>query len=141
MRFSQADEQRITEAIRQAELKTSGEIRIHVEDTNSKELVYDQAVMAFEKLNMHLTEARNGVLIYVAMKRRSFAIIGDIGIHEKVPPNFWDQIKDAMKNLFIEGKAADAIVLGITEAGIALATYFPYTHDDENELTNDISYD
>ncbi len=89
---------------------------------------------------MTATEQRNGVLIFVALKDKKFAIIGDIGINEKVPKHFWQETKDLMIGHFKDGRIADGIVEGILDAGMQLQTYFPFHHSDENELSDDISY-
>ena len=87
--FTAEQQQEIIRAIRIAEMDTSGEIRLHLEESCGDD-VLDRAADIFRKLEMHKTELRNGVLIYLAVKDRQFAIIGDVGINEKVPENFWD---------------------------------------------------
>src|SRR5690554_3005388 len=93
------DRQRLVEAIQNAEKNTSGEIRVHIENNCPEELM-DRAAFLFEKLQMHKTESRNGVLFYLAMKDKVFAILGDGGINSKVPEGFWDNIKEKMTALF-----------------------------------------
>lgn len=137
--FTKAEEQRIIDAIKAAEENTSGEIRIHIERKCKKD-VYAEAVEVFERLGMTKTELRNGVLILVALDDHKFAIIGDKGINEKVPQNFWEETKDLMLAHFKEGRIADGIIEGITDAGEQLKQYFPYQSNDENELDDDISY-
>lgn len=137
--FTKAEEQKILDAIASAEKNTSGEIRVHIERTCKKD-PYQEAVEAFERLGMTKTEQRNGVLILVSLDDHKFAIIGDKGINEKVPENFWEQTKDLMIGHFKEGRIADGIVEGIEDAGMQLQKYFPYQKDDENELKDDISY-
>jgi len=84
------DEQaQIVKAIESAELNTSGEIRVHLESLCSGD-PFKRAVYLFNKLKMHKTKDRNGVLIYIAFESKKFAIIGDSGINEKVSDNFWD---------------------------------------------------
>jgi uncharacterized membrane protein len=137
--FSKAEEQRIVNAIKAAEENTSGEIRIHIERKCKKD-VYTEAVEVFERLGMTKTELRNGVLILVALDDHKFAIIGDQGINEKVPSNFWEETKELMVDHFKAGRIADGIIEGITDAGKQLKQYFPYQSNDENELDDDISY-
>ncbi|TNF24489.1 MAG: TPM domain-containing protein [Bacteroidetes bacterium] len=124
-------------AIKQAEKTTSGEIRLYVEDT-CKEDVLDHAAFLFGELNMHKTELRNGVLFYLAMQDKKFAILGDGGINAKVEDNFWDHIKEEMVNHFKHGEFAKGLETGIAMAGKALAEHFPYRKGDENELPDDI---
>jgi len=137
--FTDEEKKRIAEAIRIAELDTSGEIRLHVEG-NCKADVLDCAAYWFEKLKMHKTDLRNGVLFYLAVNDHKFAIIGDAGINSKVPDDFWEKIKEHMRSKFKEGLFADALVDGILMAGEQLKAHFPYQTDDTNELSDDISF-
>lgn len=137
--FSEKDKLQITNAIRAAELNTSGEIRVHIEK-HCRENVLDRAAYLFEKLEMHKTELRNGVLFYLAVDDRKFAILGDAGINRNVPENFWEEIKDKMAEMFSEGQFAEGLSLGIRMAGEQLKSHFPYQKDDVNELSDEISY-
>lgn len=136
--FSASERQRIVEAIGRAEKMTSGEIRVHVE-ARCPAAVLDRATDVFHKLEMQKTVLRNGVLIYLAWEDRKLAIIGDKGINEVVPPDFWDTTVEKMTTLFREQKYVDGVVHGIAEAGSQLTKYFPYYKGDKNELSNDIS--
>lgn len=129
----------LKKVIKQAELNTSGEIRIHIENS-SKIDVLDRAAKVFENLKMHKTELRNGVLFYLAVTDRTFAIIGDVGINKEVPENFWDKIKDSMLENFKEGNFTKGLSIGITMAGEQLKTHFPYQTNDINELSDEISF-
>lgn len=126
-------------AIEEAELNTSGEIRLHVDD-KCKEEVLDRAAYVFEKLEMHKTELRNGVLFYLAVEDRKFAILGDAGINQKVPANFWDEIKEDVISHFKKAEYAEGLASGIVKAGEQLKAHFPYQEDDVNELDNEISF-
>jgi uncharacterized membrane protein len=137
--FSKEGRTRILEAIKAAELNTSGEIRVHLEDSCQGE-VLDCAAMIFERLKMHKTEKRNGVLFYLAIQDKKFAILGDAGINAVTPDNFWDEIKITMQSFFKEDKFAEGLVSGIGMAGEALNKHFPYDRNDKNELPDDISY-
>ncbi len=137
--FADEEKKRIAEAIRIAELDTSGEIRLHVEG-NCKADVLDCAAYWFKKLKMHNTDRRNGVLFYLAVNDHKFAIIGDAGINSKVPDDFWEKIKEHMGSKFREGLFTDALVDGILMAGEQLKAHFPYQSDDTNELSDDISF-
>ncbi|MCF8308915.1 MAG: TPM domain-containing protein [Bacteroidales bacterium] len=137
--FSREDEQSIKQAIMNAELDTSGEIRVHIENTCIGD-VMDRAAYVFEKLKMHKTNLRNGVLIYLAVKNRKFAIIGDKGINAIVPDNFWDDIKQHMLNNFRGGDFTKGIAEAVTMTGRQLKTHFPYQSDDQNELSDEISF-
>ena len=124
-------------AIKEAEKTTSGEIRLYIED-KCKEDVLDHAAFLFSELEMQKTEQRNGVLFYLAMQDRKFAILGDGGINAKVDAGFWDDIKEAMVTHFINGDFAIGLEIGISMAGEALSVHFPYQKDDVNELSDDI---
>jgi uncharacterized membrane protein len=137
--FNKEEKALIREAISQAELDTSGEIRLHV-DNHCKGEVLDCAAGWFEKLKMHKTEKRNGVLFYIAVKDRQFAILGDAGINAVTPENFWDQIKEEMVKMFSEGDYTGGLVKGIRMAGEQLKKHFPYQTDDKNELPDEISF-
>ena len=130
---------KVTNAIKEAEKNTSGEVRLHIEN-HCKSNILDRASEVFAILNMHKTALRNGVLFYIALKDKKFAILGDAGINHKVPSNFWDSIKEQMQVLLKEGKTVDALATGIQLAGVALKSHFPYETDDINELSDEISF-
>lgn len=138
--FSSEQKKRIKAAIEEAELNTSGEIRVHLENHCKSENVLDRAAQVFAQLKMHETEARNGVLVYMAVKDHKFAIIGDGGINAKVEEDFWDTTKEKMLARFKAGELTQGLVDGILCAGERLKQYFPYQKDDINELSDDISF-
>lgn len=138
--FSEEQKKQITDAIGEAELNTSGEIRLHVEGRCSVD-VLDRAAYVFEKLNIHKTAQRNGVLFYLAVYDRKFAILGDAGINRLVSEDFWDEIKGTMLVLFREGKITEGLSKGILMAGEQLKVNFPYQKDDVNELSDEISFE
>lgn len=139
--ITEADEAIIVQAIQEAERNTSGEIRVHIEDTCDGN-VLDRATQVFAYLHMHQTKLRNGVLFYVAMKSHKFAVLGDGGINAVVPKNFWQEINQVVIADFKEGKYAQGLSKGIKMAGEQLKNYFPYAgdHKDINELSDDISF-
>ncbi|MFA6127808.1 MAG: TPM domain-containing protein [Bacteroidales bacterium] len=137
--FTGPDQLAIKNAIAQAEKNTSGEIRVHIEESFEGD-VLDQAAFIFKKLKMHETEQRNGVLFYLAVRNRKFAIIGDAGINAKVPEGFWDQIREIMTVHFRNGDFTRGLVEGIGLAGEKLVEHFPYLQNDTNELSDDISF-
>ena len=138
--FNQEQKEKILDAIRKAEKDTSGEIRVHIETTCSGD-VLDRAAWVFGKLGMHKTAERNGVLFYLAVRDRKFAVIGDAGINSKVPEGFWDSVKETLRKNFVRGLFAEGLSEGIILAGRQLRTHFPYRSDDVNELPDDISFD
>lgn len=137
--LSNKDRQAVLSAIEKAELNTSGEIRVHMENHCNGDTL-DRALEIFEKLKMHQTELRNGVLIYLALKDHRFAILGDEGIDCRVPDDFWEDIRQHMQGHFKEGRLAEGLIEGIQMAGNQLGEHFPYQSDDKNELPNDISF-
>ena len=137
--FSPEEQDDIKQAIMNAELDTSGEIRVHIESV-CKGDVLDRAAYMFNKLGMSKTGQRNGVLIYLAVRNRKFAIIGDTGIHKAVPDDFWDNIKSKMLDFFRDEKFCEGLIYAITEAGDHLKKYFPHKKDDINELPDDVSF-
>lgn len=137
--FTEKEKLQIKNAIHAAEFNTSGEIRVHIEK-HCKEDVLDRAAYLFEKLEMHKTELRNGVLFYLAIEDHRFAILGDAGINQKVPDDFWEKIKEQMAASFKEGNFAEGLTTGILQAGEKLKQHFPWKKDDENELSDEISF-
>lgn len=137
--FTPDQKEQITNAIKQAELETSGEIRVHIEN-HCKGDVLDRAATIFDKLGMVQTELRNGVLVYLAIDDRKLAILGDMGINAKVPEGFWDTIRDTMVGHFQDGRFTEGLSEGIAMAGTQLKTWFPRHSDDVNELSDDISF-
>lgn len=137
--FSSGDQSAILKAIADAEKNTSGEIRIHIENSFSGD-VLDQASFIFKKLKMHETDQRNGVLIYLAIKNRQFAIIGDAGINARVPEGFWDHIKEMMAENFSQNRFMEGLTEAVRMTGEQLKEHFPYLKNDINELPDDISF-
>jgi uncharacterized membrane protein len=138
--FSETDQQRIIEAIQQAEKRTSGEVKVHIEKKCPAPDVMERAKEVFLFLNLNRTALQNGVLFYLAYEDRKFAVLGDKGINEKVPGDFWNSTKDLLRQHFAKGEFMEGLVHGIAEAGIQLKTHFPYNADDINELPDDISF-
>lgn len=137
--FSKDQQASIVRAIEAAELNTSGEIRVHVEP-HCKGDACERAVYVFNKLGMYRTEQRNGVLVYLAYESHKFAIIGDKGINDSVPSDFWESVKSVMAGHFAKGDFVGGIVSGVTAAGDKLKHFFPYSQDDVNEQPDEISF-
>nr|WP_299032163.1 TPM domain-containing protein [uncultured Tenacibaculum sp.] len=132
------EEEEIVQAIREAERNTSGEIRVHIEKTTDVSH-YDRALEVFQMLKMFNTQQRNGVLLYIAVDDHKFVIYGDEGINNVVPENFWETTKEAIQNQFKQGNFKQGIIDGVLKAGKELHAHFPWTTDDEDELSNEIS--
>ena len=134
------EDRQVVEAIKQAELNTSGEIKVHIEN-HCRGNVEQRSLVVFNRLKLHETKLRNGVLIYLAVKDRKFAILGDEGINKVVEANFWNDVKDLVLDFFKEGRFAEGLEQGIMRCGEKLKIYFPYQSDDINEIPDEISYE
>jgi len=137
--FTPEQQEQIVASIREAEKHTSGEIRLFIEN-KCKEDVLDRAAFIFKKLKMHETAERNGVLIYLALASRKFAVIGDSGIHSKVQKDFWHVVKTEMQLHFMKGDFVTGLAKGAALIGQTLHKNFPYRKDDKNELPDDIVF-
>lgn len=137
--FDKQEQQLLVDAIATAELKTSGEIRLHISNFCFGSEI-KAAEKVFTKLKMHQTKERNGVLIYIATFSRKVAVVGDEGIHQKLGNEFWQKVVNQLIQKFKENKKAEALSECIIECGEQLGKFFPRQSDDKNELTNTISY-
>lgn len=135
--FSEEETKQLIRAIQAAELRTSGEIRIHIESSCDDPV--ERANQVFCELGMDRTVERNGILFYLATDSRLFAVLGDAGIDEHVDTGFWEDIRDAALGRFRQGEFLAGLIDGIRTAGESLAKYFPRRADDANELPDDIS--
>jgi len=137
--FTKEQKKEIENAIKTAELNTSGEVRVHIETKcDGNEL--DRAAWWFAELKMHKTKMRNGVLFYMAIDDKKLAIIGDVGINSVVEEGFWDHTKELMLSFFKEEKYTQGLTVGIIQTGLQLKRHFPFKTDDVNELTDEISF-
>jgi uncharacterized membrane protein len=134
------EQEQIVNSIRQAEKITSGEIKVHIEKKCPEGNPQVRVQEVFEKLEMHQTRERNGVLLYLAYEDHIFYIFGDKGIYEKTPHDFWESTKEKMKLKFAREEFVEGFCEGIEEASKQLARYFPERHDNPNELSDDISF-
>jgi len=137
--FTKEQQAHIREAITEAEKETSGEIRVHIETRLSGDIL-DRASWIFKRIGMHQTKERNGVLFYLAVRNRKFAIIGDAGLNARVSEGFWDKIKGIMEDDFREKKFTEGLAKGILMAGNQLREHFPHLATDVNELSDEISF-
>lgn len=138
--FTPEQQEDIKLAILDAELDTSGEIRVHIETKCSGDAA-NRAAHIFEILQMDKTELHNGVLFYLAVRNRKFAVIGDSGINALVDENFWNQIKGILIENFARDKFTEGLVTAIGKVGAELKKYFPHKREDVNELPDEISFD
>lgn len=139
--FTEQEKQLITDAIRQAERMTSGEVRVFVESKCSYLDAIDRAAELFFKLQMQKTDDRNAVLIYVAVDDHQLAIFGDEGIHNKVGNDYWQNEVRKMISDFNKENYAEGIGGVVKDVGEALTKHFPYNNDtDKNELPDEIVF-
>jgi len=137
--FTPEQQDDILKAVQNAELNTSGEIRVHIEN-QCKGDVLERSAYLFKKLGMIQTEQRNGVLFYLAIEHRKFAVLGDVGIDAVIPENFWDDVKNIMLENFKMGLFTEGLTKAITLSGIQLKEHFPLQSNDINELPDDVSF-
>ncbi len=136
--LSDEQEYEVIQAIRRAERNTSGEIRVHLEN-NTEKTSLERAKEVFFYLKMDETKEKNGVLIYIGIKSKQIAIIGDVGVDNVVPKNFWESEVDLIKSYFAKKEYEEGLVLAIKKVGNKLQEFFPYQKDDLNELSDTIS--
>ena len=129
----------IETTIRLAEKNTSGEIRVHIEDRCFNDPVR-HASYIFRKLGMHKTNLRNGILFYLAVKDRKFAVVGDEGIHKNVQQGFWDSVRNTTLGKFKQEQFSEGLCAGIEMTGTELKKYFPLSVSDNNELSNEVTF-
>jgi uncharacterized membrane protein len=135
------DAERVADAIRRAEQRTSGEIRVSISRLFWGD-VYKAATFAFDRLRMHETRERNGVLLFVVPARRRFAVIGDKGIHERAGQAFWERVTAVVGSRFREGDFTGGIVDAVESIGEELRAHFPYdSTTDRNELPDDVDFE
>jgi len=131
----------IVDAIKEAELNTSAEIRVHYTTKKSKNLLIDEAQNTFTSLKMHETALRNGILIYLRLKSKEVAILGDIGIHQHVGNEFWEAVKQEIISTIQSSNITQGIIKGIELSGKQLSIHFPPNGPNPNELSDEITHD
>jgi uncharacterized membrane protein len=136
--LSKLEHEQIVQAIRDAEAKTSGQIRVYIRRGKLGADALAAAQKKFRKLGMHKTHDRNAVFIFVAPRAHKFAVVGDKAIHEKCGEQFWQRLVEAMRDHFKNEKFSHALVEAIHEVGDALADHFPERSTGANELPDDI---
>lgn len=122
--FTEDQQQQIREAIQEAELNTSGQVKVHIEN-HCKGDTMDRAAFVFEQLQMNKADLRNGVLFYLALKDGQFAVLGDVAINEKVEEGYWNKVSEMMLNYFRKGEYVNGLSSGVKEVGQQLKQHFP----------------
>jgi uncharacterized membrane protein len=136
--LSKLEHDQIVRAIREAEAKTSGEIRVYIQRGKLKANPLIAAQRKFHRLGMDKTRERNAVLIFVAPRVHKFAVVGDSAIHEKCGDEFWQRVVERMRAHFQNEKFSDALIEAVKEIGGVLAGHFPQAFRDTNELPDDL---
>jgi uncharacterized membrane protein len=130
----------VVERIRVAEASTSGEIRVFISRKEAPDPVA-VAQAKFEHLGMCRTRHHNGVLIFVAPRSNTFAIVGDVAVHEICGQGFWEDVRNQMQDHYRGGRYTQGLVMAIDHAGELLAKHFPREKDNPNELPDEIVMD
>ncbi|MBN8676067.1 MAG: TPM domain-containing protein [Chitinophagales bacterium] len=139
--FSEEDTRLIVKAIRHAEQRTSGEVRVYVESRCRFMDAMDRAAEIFFSLQMEKTEQRNAVLVYVALKDRQLAVFGDEGIYQKTGTDYWNRVVSEMLESFNKNDYAQGIANCTVQIGEALQQHFPFDKEtDKNELPDAIVF-
>jgi uncharacterized membrane protein len=138
--LSEDDLEAVARAVAQAEGHTSAEIRVHLDHACPGEAL-QQAVKVFERLGMHKTAARNGVLVYISVTDRKLAIVGDTGIHERVGDAYWQGLVAGVLLRMRQQGPRDGLIHALAEVGRALGHHFPRRPDGKNELSDEVSVD
>lgn len=133
-----ADLDDVTRAVTEAEAGTSGEIRVHLDAVCPGDPMA-RAVSVFERLGMHRTARRNGVLIYVAIEDRKLAVIGDVAVHARAGPEYWEGLSKALSRHFRAGRPAEGLQAVLRDVGAILRHHFPAGPEDRNELSDQLS--
>lgn len=136
--LQQLEHDRIASAIKAAEAKTSGQIRVFLQRGKFEEDALARAQKKFAQLGMEKTRERNAILIFVAPREQKFAVIGDEGVHQKCGEKFWQDLVARMREHFLREDFTQALVEAIESTGELLAKYFPRTGPSPNELPDEI---
>jgi uncharacterized membrane protein len=129
---------RIVQAIKDAEAKTSGQIRVFLQRGKFEEDALERAQGKFLQLGMQKTAERNAVLIFVAPRMQKFAVVGDEGVHQKCGEKFWQELVARMREHFLRENFTDALLEAVEATGALLAKHFPRTGPATNELPDEV---
>lgn len=140
--FDEAEQARLRAAIEAAESASSAELRVYIESRLPKggDDPYARARQVFAELGMHATRERNGVLVYLALRSKRFALVGDEELHRRVGDGFWRGLADALEREFAAGRFVEGLEATLREIGSRLAEHFPRRDDDENELSDELGF-
>ena len=136
--LSEDDLDAVARAVAAAEKQTSAEVRVHLDHACPGDAL-PRAIKVFERLGMHKTPERHGVLVYISVTDRKLAVIGDKGIHERVGEAYWRELVDAVRDRMRGERPRDGLVHAVSELGAVLGRHFPRRPDDTNTLSDAVS--
>ncbi|MEJ5304503.1 MAG: TPM domain-containing protein [Ignavibacteria bacterium] len=140
--LSEVELEKIAEEIKSQELRTSGELKVSIKKGRSlfdkRKSIRELAIREFHRLGMTNTRDRSGILFFLLLNDREFYILPDIGISEKIPQTFWDELAKEAENSFREKNFFEGILKVLRKCGDVLAEHFPRKSDDMDELSNKV---
>lgn len=140
--LSEVELEKISEEIKSQELRTSGELKVSIKKGRSlfdkRKSIRELAVREFHRLGMTNTRDRSGILFFLLLNDREFYILPDVGISEKIPQTFWDELAKEAENSFREKNFFEGILKVLRKCGDVLAEHFPRKSDDIDELSNKV---
>lgn len=136
--FTKEEREKILQAIKEVEKKTTGEIAVHLVRKVRGD-IFERGREAFSRLGLYRTSRRNAVLFFISTAQRKFAILADEGINKTVPENFWKEITLEMEENFRKGNFAEGLLKAIKLTGEKLSEYYPYEKTDINEIPDRIT--
>lgn len=140
--LSEVELEKISEEIKSQELRTSGELKVSIKKGRSlfdkRKSIRELAVREFHRLGMTNTRDRSGILFFLLLNDREFYILPDIGVSERIPQTFWDELAKEAENSFREKNFFEGILKVLRKCGDVLAEHFPRKSDDVDELSNKV---
>jgi uncharacterized membrane protein len=138
--ISPEEQNRLLDKIARIEKHSSGEVRIHVTDRKVKDPL-EAARRTFTSLGMAATRRRNGVLVFLSLPSRRFAIVGDEGIDRVTPAEYWETLRDGLAGRFATGEYCEGLLEILDRVEAVLVQHFPYERGDVDELSDELSYE
>lgn len=96
------------------------------------------AARQFLARNIHRTKARTGVLLFVSVDEHYAEVIADEAINAKVTQGDWDAIVGMLVESARRRAYANGFLNAIEASGALLATHFPKSQTDTNELDDHV---
>lgn len=138
--FTQEELSGIKKATQDAELLTSGEIKVGIiSDCRRGLSPREQALKEFYRLGLDKTRDKTGILILIILQQKKVEILADKGINDKVPEGYWNEAVATIAGGFKEGKAYEGLSRAVITIGELLAKTFPRKPDDRDEISDEVS--